>query len=207
MPKDTFYNLMEDKRIRIMDAAMDEFENNTYQEASVNRIVSRAGISKGSFYQYFEDKEDLYQWIIENMVQKKLQYVTQAASNPMDHGFFELLRDMYQAGLEFANDNPRYMNIGNKLLGDTSSPLYQEIVKNNMHRSRAIYGQLIKQGIERGEIKSDINIPLIVQIISDMNLSFIEFYRQNISTEFDESMMEPLDGMIKFLKEGIGAAR
>ena len=60
MPKDTFFNLPEEKRQKIVEAAMLEFENNSFDSASINQIISVAQISKGSFYQYFEDKKDLY---------------------------------------------------------------------------------------------------------------------------------------------------
>ena len=60
MPKETFFNLPEVKRGAILDAALEEFAAYPYDQASVNRIVARAGIPKGSFYQYFENKKDLY---------------------------------------------------------------------------------------------------------------------------------------------------
>jgi AcrR family transcriptional regulator len=204
LPRDTFFNLEEEKQERIIDVAISEFEIKTYQNVSVNTIVRKAHISKGSFYQYFEDKKDLYQFLIDKMVQEKLKYITEAMSNPLNHGFFELMRDTYRSGLEFAKDNPRYLNIGNMLFADNTSPLYQEIVKNNVHRSRQIYEKLMMIGIERGEVKSDIDIPMMAHIISDMHISIIEYYQKNISTDFDEKMLVVLDGLIKFLKEGIG---
>jgi TetR/AcrR family transcriptional regulator len=60
MPKDTFFNLDEAKRNRIFEAAVDEFSQRRFSEASINQVVKNAGISRGSFYQYFQNKEDLY---------------------------------------------------------------------------------------------------------------------------------------------------
>jgi hypothetical protein len=54
----TFSNLPEEKRQRILRIAIDEFADNDYDSASVSRIVARAGIAKGSFYQCFVDKDD-----------------------------------------------------------------------------------------------------------------------------------------------------
>ena len=64
MPKETFYNLSEEKRQRIFQAAVSEFASHKFSEASLNRIVKAAKIPWGSFYQYFEDKEDLYLYVI-----------------------------------------------------------------------------------------------------------------------------------------------
>ena len=58
MPKQTFFNLPEDKRENLINIAIEEFAENDYQTASISRIVANAGIAKGSFYQYFENKED-----------------------------------------------------------------------------------------------------------------------------------------------------
>jgi TetR/AcrR family transcriptional regulator len=65
MPKPTFFNLTDDKRQRLIDLAIEEFAENDYDLASISKIVAQAGIAKGSFYQYFEDKKDLYQYLLE----------------------------------------------------------------------------------------------------------------------------------------------
>ena len=55
MPKETFYRLPDEKRERIMAAAEREFLENSFEAASINRIIKEAAIPRGSFYQYFED--------------------------------------------------------------------------------------------------------------------------------------------------------
>jgi AcrR family transcriptional regulator len=64
MPKDTFFNLPADKRALIRDVAISEFARYSYDAASINRMVAEAGIAKGSFYQYFEDKRDLFLYLM-----------------------------------------------------------------------------------------------------------------------------------------------
>ena len=59
MIKQTYYNLPSDKRERIMKAIVKETESKSYDKISINKIVKDAGISRGSFYQYFDDKWDL----------------------------------------------------------------------------------------------------------------------------------------------------
>ena len=65
MPKQTFFNLAESKRDAFLELAIDEFAKNDYKNASISRIVEKAGIAKGSFYQYFENKADLYLYLIQ----------------------------------------------------------------------------------------------------------------------------------------------
>lgn len=68
MPKDLFFTIHEEKKTRIIEAAIKEFSLQLYEKASINQIIKEADISRGSFYQYFEDKEDLYFFLIETVV-------------------------------------------------------------------------------------------------------------------------------------------
>ena len=65
MPKETFYNLPESKREFVLEAVKKEFEEHSIKDASVKDIVSALGISRGSFYTYFENLEESYFTILE----------------------------------------------------------------------------------------------------------------------------------------------
>ncbi len=65
MPKQTFFNLPNEKKRVILEAAKQEFSEMTLQEASIANIIKRAQIPRGSFYQYFEDKDDIFLYLIE----------------------------------------------------------------------------------------------------------------------------------------------
>ena len=65
MPSDTFLRLNEDKKKKLLDASFKEFSLNNFNDASINRIIKEAGISRGSFYMYFIDKKDLYFYLLE----------------------------------------------------------------------------------------------------------------------------------------------
>ncbi|MGX7420647.1 TetR/AcrR family transcriptional regulator [Carnobacterium gallinarum] len=67
MPTQTFFNLPEDKQQRLLDAASAEFSRVPFNSASINNIIKLAEISRGSFYQYFEDKEDLYYYFFNSL--------------------------------------------------------------------------------------------------------------------------------------------
>ncbi|ALS01145.1 TetR family transcriptional regulator [Enterococcus silesiacus] len=60
MPKKTFFHLTKEKQQRLLEAASIEFSRTALNDASIANIVRLAEIPRGSFYQYFEDKEDLY---------------------------------------------------------------------------------------------------------------------------------------------------
>ena len=64
MCKETFLRLPQEKRTRFLDAAWEEFTRVSFADVSINQIVRRAGVPRGSFYQYFEDKEDLFSYLL-----------------------------------------------------------------------------------------------------------------------------------------------
>lgn len=85
MPTSTFFNLPEDKKNKILKAANKEFERVPIEQVSIKNIVESAEIARGSFYQYFEDKEDLFQYIMsakmENMQNKLIEMIEHENGN------------------------------------------------------------------------------------------------------------------------------
>ncbi len=67
MPTATFYRLPEEKRQRLIEAGWAELTQVRFTEISINRMIAAARIPRGSFYQYFEDKEDLVRYLLADM--------------------------------------------------------------------------------------------------------------------------------------------
>ena len=89
MPKETFFNLSKDKRALIEKVAIEEFASNGLKAASVNAIVSKTSIAKGSFYQYFENLEDLYEHILQIVQKTKVELIS---SLPMPDNSLDTFR-------------------------------------------------------------------------------------------------------------------
>ncbi|CAH2713785.1 hypothetical protein BACCIP111895_00939 [Neobacillus rhizosphaerae] len=68
MPKITFYNLPDNKKKMLIHAAKKEFSRVPLNDASISNIIKTARIPRGSFYQYFEDKEDAYFFLLNEFV-------------------------------------------------------------------------------------------------------------------------------------------
>ena len=70
MPYPTFYKLDENKQNIILNQAKIEFSNYLFEDASINRIIKEINISRGSFYLYFKNKEDLYFFMLDTIFEK-----------------------------------------------------------------------------------------------------------------------------------------
>ena len=205
MPKETFFNLPEAKRNLINEAAIDEFAAYSFDQASINRIVADAGIAKGSFYQYFEDKKDLFLHLMAMIAEEKITYLSPVILNPAEHDIFTVIREMFLSGAKFAEAHPRYAAIGNKLLADRQAPIYKELQAESVPASFALFEPLIKQAIARGEVRPEIDVQMLNYMIASMNVSIVEYSSEQHPQGMYESVIASVDAYIDILKNGIGA--
>ena len=203
LPKETFFNLPEQKRQTIIDAALTEFGLHNYDKASINRIVATSGISKGSLYQYFDGKRDLYLYLIELMAAVKMKYITPVMKNPLAHSFFDVIHDMNREGLRFSLEHPEYMAIGDRLLQDRSHSIYQQIMKKNQELPSQAYETLLRLGIERGEIRGDLDVPFTAHMIFAMSSEIISSCLSKPSQTWAQDSANMLDQFMGLLARGI----
>lgn len=81
MYTETFQNLSQQKKERIIHAALTEFSAHPFNEASITNIVKNADISRGSFYQYFDNKENLYQFLVADLYNKHREDLVHILNN------------------------------------------------------------------------------------------------------------------------------
>lgn len=108
LPTKTFFNLSDTKRNRLIDVATKEFSEKSLNEASINTIIKNAGISRGSFYQYFENKEDLFFYIvktIKTVSQELLKEEFKKVDGDMFMGFRNYFPQLLMSMLEEPNAN------------------------------------------------------------------------------------------------------
>jgi len=152
MPKQTFLNLPEEKRGVIINAAVDEFAEYGLENASTNKIVANSGISKGSFYQYFEDKKDVFMYLVTLLEQEKLDFFKDKHPPNMNMGTFEYFRWMIKVGMEFNTSNPRLTQaISRVLFGE--GLYYGNTFADNRRKTIAGLKAMIEQAIERAGSK------------------------------------------------------
>jgi len=164
MPKQTFLNLPHEKRETIINAAVDEFAEYGLENASTNRIVANSGISKGSFYQYFEDKQDVFDYLLKVLEQQKMEFFNGRRPPTSNMDTFGYFRWMIKTGLEFTSAYPRLTQaISRVMFGEG---LYYG--KSFAYvRERTIHGLrlLIEQAIQRGEVDPSVDVELAVMVM------------------------------------------
>lgn len=115
MPTDTFLNLAEDKQQRVLQAAIKEFGERSLQEANLSNIIKDAGISRGSLYQYFKTKEDLYIYIFATLRAERAEYVKPAFVLYKNQPFLRFFEEFYLRDSEYLLRHPAHIELGKKL--------------------------------------------------------------------------------------------
>lgn len=205
MPKDTFLNLPEEKKKKIYNAALEEFANKSYEKVSITNIVNNSSISKGSFYQYFEDKADLYKYIMHIIADEKQFYLHEASVLRDDVDFFDFIRILFEKGIKFAASNPHMSKIADRFVKSTPEDIKYELMQDMSHKADDIFRPLIENAILKKQLRPDIDIDFTAYMLTSISRSVSEYYLYTNSGE-DSDMSEILtlaDQMLLMLKDGI----
>ena len=199
MVKKTFYNLSPEKRERITNAVKKEFAENPREKVSINRIIKEANISRGSFYQYFDDKVDLVELLSVNFKKNVMTYaINQLLSN--DGNIFIVYENMFDRivnDIEEEDNSKFYKNIlthlkvNGNLFSDFMQyrlPDLQDKIKNDINIGSFINAKYLNCQSEE-EILHILNILNLVIINSVFNIfvkqSPIEKERQSFLTKLN----------------------
>lgn len=153
MPKETFFNLPEEKRRRITDLAVREFAAHSYSKASLSNIVARAGIAKGSMYQYFADKKDLYLYLVELATEEKISHIQRSVDPEAD--FFTALAQAIWAGINFDAENPWLSHLLARSLEPTAG-FFQELSVRGARRTVDYFEEMLTTAQAQGTVKKSI---------------------------------------------------
>lgn len=111
MATKTFHNLPEEKKQRIINAAKHEFSRVPIEKALISNIIKEAGIPRGSFYQYFENIEDLFVYIIDDIYKKLHHDITEEVKLEGKTYFDAMKKKFYEVLTFFENGEERQFNI------------------------------------------------------------------------------------------------
>jgi AcrR family transcriptional regulator len=201
MPSTTFFNLPKEKQDRIMEASILEISTNTYENLNLANIIRDSNIPRGSFYQYFKDKNDLYDYFMEYVGIKKYEFYGNLFDPSLDISFFERFEKIYLKGFEFAKEHPILVKAGKKLM---TSSYYQknETYQKSMNQVILFFKELIEVDMKNNKIRTDIDSKILATIILEMmyKVTFDEYKVDEIDFDHIEKIMKQ---MLDIIKKGI----
>ena len=188
------------------------FLRNPYNVASISNIVREAGIAKGSFYQYFSDKQDLYRYLLELSTEGRLRAMANLPTQDPSEDLFGYIRTQFQAAVYFELKEPGLAQVAYRAFVDEVP--FPEMAEELRRRGPTqFFKQLLTQGIHRGEVSTWADVDLAAFILEATYYQFGRYFirRLNLSTgevDIDRIFDTPqaqdlLENLLHTLREGI----
>ncbi len=157
LPRQTFSNLDPAKQARIIDVATEEFSENGFQQASLNTIVKRLGIAKGSIFQYFKDKQGLFLFVFNISLDRVKATLRDVRDQTADEDFFTRIEKTLDAGTRFIHQHPVVYRLYLRALFESRIPFREDILLSIRRYSHDYLRSLIITGKQRGELRADVD--------------------------------------------------
>ncbi len=184
---DSFYNLDAEKQNRILNAALNEFAENGFDKASTNRIVKNAQIGKGMLFYYFQNKEELFYYLINYSLDLASTQLIQLL-NSKEPDFIERLKHIAQIKIEFHLKHPSVLSfLGNLFLKDASD--IPANLRNRYQEMMAIQPSLLYEGLDTTLFRNDINTEKAFKLIQWS----IEGYQNELIAQLKNQNLAQLD--------------
>lgn len=208
--KPTFDNIPSEKKQKILSVSLREFSSKGFESANINTIAKEAGVSVGSMYKYFDSKTDLFLTTV-NLGIETLEGVLESVSS-MDCGFMEKLERLVRIAVDYSRRQSELIRLYYEIAAESNAELTKELAFRMEAVSAKVYTEAIREGQEKGEIRSDIS-PEIAAFLLDNLIMMIQFsysceyYSERLKVFAGEDIFdrdeEAIRGFLKFVKAAL----
>ena len=199
-----------ERKNELIEAALDEFSTHSYENASLNKIIKNAGISKGTFYYHFEDKKALYLFLNESAYQVQIEYqdkrMKELAGDFMQKDFFEKLKLSAQIGVECAARFPKYLKLSMMFFKEEENEDIKKVIDQvNGFRERTIESgveTMVTDAVEAGDLSNRFSKNFIIKVVNHFLFHYTEIF--DMDEEYEKSkFLDDINNFVDFLKFGL----
>lgn len=156
MPKGTFDKIASEKKERLLREAAHLFAERGFSQTDVGEIATRAGVAKGSLYNYFVNKDDLYLHVCRDALERSRQDVY-SGLDPL-WAVDRQIEHIFTQGVNFATQHPEYitlyLNVSSAGMSRFAEQLSLEVEKPTADRLK----ELLVAGTASGEVRDNIDV-------------------------------------------------
>lgn len=205
--KATFDKIPKEKRERILNVAIKEFADNGFENTSIQQIAKKAGISVGSIYKYFENKETMFSMVVHEGMSSLEELLMSLADSSED--ILVKAETIIRELLKYSRKNPELIKLYCQLTTSDNSEFLNGISQRIEAVSASIYTVTISKAQETGDVRDDINPAFFAFLLDNifMMLQFTtacDYYKERFfiytgkqATESDDLIVQQT---LKFLK-------
>ena len=188
MPKATFTHLPDEKRERILRTATRLFAERGFNRTDMDEIAKRSGVAKGSLYNYFRSKDDLFLYVCRDAIARSRKATWGEVQDHWD--IYEVVDHIFRSHVRFEFSNPEYHRL---LLNFSSARMDrfadQLALESEQHTSRRLK-RLLSEGIRQGIVRRDLDVSMTAFMINSL---YILFMASLVSRYYQIRMKEYLD--------------
>ncbi|HWT75308.1 MAG TPA: TetR/AcrR family transcriptional regulator [Mobilitalea sp.] len=202
-----FNRIPEEKRNRILDAAMTAFAANGYVNANTNIIAKEAGISVGSLFQYFENKEDLFRTTVTygaSVLKSTLENIMLGEEDILNK-----VEKVIRTIQKHSRENGKMIRLYNEMSTQSNSRMMSEVIKELEGMTAGLYSSLIEKAQKELEARTDCDPRMFAFLLDNlfMMLQFsyaCDYYRERFKLYVREDIFEQdefvVEQTLRFIK-------
>ena len=200
MVRPRFAKLPPAQQQAILAAALEEFAAHGFHDASLNRVIDSAGISKGSMYYYFDGKEDLYAHVarveLERMFARLGPFDIPAVINP--DAFWSSLENYYLQLMSALEAAPQLSALIRGWIASSATPAMQQIQRELETAVIPWMERVLADGQRIGAVRTDLPSGLLIAIAAGMGQAMDTWLLTQPSEDADlPRLIGALVGMIR----------
>lgn len=185
-------------RDELLRSAIDEFCQRGYDAASINRILSASGMSKGQLYHHFTNKQGLYFALVEWMIDQKTAWFARHPPSPGED-FIATLGAQLRASLDFASAHPDVERLRRALLAERDRPIFTEVVRRFAFDPDSALGGLVVHHHARGQFRSDLTLDFVQRAV----LLIMNHAPELLDLNQPADLGPRIDELLTFLRAGL----
>jgi AcrR family transcriptional regulator len=152
------------KRTRLMEAAIEEFAEHGFDSASYNRIIERSGLSKGTVYYYYDNKDSLLATMMDGICERFALLTEDIGMPDTKEEYWETIWKYHQRTIRFFSENPLIGRVMFRLKEDMCTR-FDERLDNAHERASAFMNELLVRGQEIGAVRKDMPLETIRRLM------------------------------------------
>lgn len=185
-------------RDELLRAAVTEFCERGYENASINRILDSCGMSKGQLYHHFGSKEVLYLELVGWMIARKIDWL-QSHPPEMSDDFFATIREHVRASVAFARAHPDVDCFVRSVLAERGRPIFRTVGERYGFTADGPLGDLVERCHEQGQFGNDLTLDFVRKVVTALVNQIPELVDLDRPSDLDAR----IDEFLAFLEHGL----
>jgi AcrR family transcriptional regulator len=204
-----FRKIPEEKQNKIIEAALEEFARHGYSEANINKIADRANISVGSLYKYFNDKQNLYQTIVNYSSDTLREELGRIIDENDD--IYVIIEKIIRSIQQYGRTHENMFKLYNEMTAENNSELTWKTAGSVEGVTADLYADLIEKAQNQGAVGKGFEPRYFAFFLDNlfMLLQFsysCEYYRERLKMYAGEDALQDDERMCRQLLRFIKGA-